>query len=278
MDVRQSIHSEHARTLDTAGLRKQFLVESVFEENELKLTYSHIDRIIVGGALPVTRPVEISASLGKAIGVNYLLERRELGAINIGGAGWIEVDGKRHDVGNEEALYIGQGTQSVTFGSVDAARPARFYLNCAPAHTAYPTRRITLAEASPETLGDPKTSNRRTIYKFIVPEVLQTCQLSMGMTKLEEGNLWNTMPCHTHERRMEVYFYFNLADDAAVFHMMGEPHETRHILVHNEQAVISPSWSIHSGVGTRAYTFIWGMVGENLVFKDMDHVAVADLR
>jgi 4-deoxy-L-threo-5-hexosulose-uronate ketol-isomerase len=278
MDVRQSIHSEHARTLDTQGLRKQFLVESVFEENALKLTYSHIDRIIVGGALPVTRPVEVSAALGKAIGVNYLLERRELGAINIGGAGWIEVDGKRHDIGNEEALYIGQGAQAITFGSVDATRPAKFYLNCAPAHTSYPTRRITLADASPETLGDPKTSNRRTIYKFIVPEVLQTCQLSMGMTKLDEGNLWNTMPCHTHERRMEVYFYFNLADDAAVFHMMGEPHETRHILVHNEQAVISPSWSIHSGVGTRAYTFIWGMVGENLVFKDMDHVAVADLR
>jgi 4-deoxy-L-threo-5-hexosulose-uronate ketol-isomerase len=278
MEVRQSIHSEHAKTLDTAGLRKQFLVENIFEPNALKLTYSHIDRIIVGGALPAARPVEVSASLGKAIGVNYLLERRELGAINIGGAGWVEVDNKRFDIGNEEALYIGQGAQQVTFGSVDAARPAKFYLNCAPAHTSYPTRRITLAQALPETLGDPDTSNRRTIYKFIVPEVLQTCQLSMGMTKLEAGNLWNTMPCHTHERRMEVYFYFNLADDAAVFHMMGEPHETRHILVHNEQAVISPSWSIHSGVGTRAYTFIWGMVGENQVFKDMDPVAVADLR
>jgi 4-deoxy-L-threo-5-hexosulose-uronate ketol-isomerase len=278
MEVRQSIHSEHAKTLDTAGLRKQFLVENIFEPNALKLTYSHIDRIIVGGAWPATRPVEVSATLGKAIGVNYLLERRELGAINIGGTGWVEVDGTRFDVGNEEALYIGQGAQQVTFGSADAARPAKFYLNCAPAHTTYPTRHIALAQAAPETLGDPQTSNRRTIYKFIVPEVLQTCQLSMGMTRLDDGNLWNTMPCHTHERRMEVYFYFNLADDAAVFHMMGEPHETRHILVHNEQAVISPSWSIHSGVGTRAYTFIWGMVGENLVFKDMDHVAVADLR
>jgi 4-deoxy-L-threo-5-hexosulose-uronate ketol-isomerase len=162
MDVRQSIHSEHAKTLDTAGLRKQFLVENVFEPNALKLTYSHIDRIIVGGALPVSRPVEVSASLGKALGVNTLLERRELGAINIGGAGWVEVDGKRFDVGNEEALYIGQGAQSVTFGSVDAGRPAKFYLNCAPAHTAYPTRHVTLAQASPETLGDPKTSNRRT--------------------------------------------------------------------------------------------------------------------
>jgi 4-deoxy-L-threo-5-hexosulose-uronate ketol-isomerase len=210
--------------------------------------------------------------------VSYLLERRELGAINIGGDGWVDVDGTRYTVRNEEAIYIGQGAQAIAFGSDDAARPAKFYLNCAPAHTSYPTRTISLAQASPQTLGDPATSNRRTIYKFIVPEVLPTCQLSMGMTKLEPGSLWNTMPCHTHERRMEVYFYFNVADDAAVFHMMGEPNETRHILVHNEQAVISPSWSIHSGVGTQAYTFIWGMVGENQVFSDMDHIAVRDLR
>ena len=278
MDVRQGIHSEHAKTLDTAGLRRQFLVEQVFERDALKLTYSHIDRIIVGGAWPATRPVEVPGSLAKSMGVSHLLERRELGAINIGDAGWVEVDGVRHAVGNEEAIYIGQGGKNVVFGSDDAARPAKFYINCAPAHTAYPTRTITLAQASPETLGDASTSNRRTIYKFIVPDVLPTCQLSMGMTKLEPGSLWNTMPCHTHERRMEVYFYFNLPDNAAVFHMLGEPQETRHILVHNEQAVISPSWSIHSGVGTHAYTFIWGMVGENQVFHDMDHIAVADLR
>ncbi|REE19130.1 4-deoxy-L-threo-5-hexulose uronate isomerase [Paraburkholderia sp. BL27I4N3] len=278
MEVRQAINSEYAKTLDTEGLRKAFLVDQVFERDALKLTYSHIDRIIVGGAMPVARAVEVPGSVGKAIGVSYLLERRELGAINIGGDGWVDVDGTRHEVRNEEAIYIGQGTQSIAFGSDDAARPAKFYLNCAPAHTSYPTRTISLAQASPQTLGDPATSNRRTIYKFIVPEVLPTCQLSMGMTKLEPGSLWNTMPCHTHERRMEVYFYFNVADDAAVFHMMGEPNETRHILVHNEQAVISPSWSIHSGVGTRAYTFIWGMVGENQVFSDMDHIAVRDLR
>ena len=278
MEVRQSINSEHAKTLDTAGLRKEFLVEKVFEPDALALTYSHIDRIIVGGAFPQTRAVEVPSSLGKSIGVSYLLERRELGAINIGGDGWVEADGKRFIVRNEEAIYVGKGTQSLTFGSDDPAHPAKFYLNCAPAQATYPTRTITLAEAAPQTLGDPATSNRRTIYKFIVPEVLPTCQLSMGMTKLEPGSLWNTMPCHTHERRMEVYFYFNVADDAAVFHMLGEPQETRHILVHNEQAVISPSWSIHSGVGTRAYTFIWGMVGENQVFSDMDHLAVRDLR
>ncbi|TDY26795.1 4-deoxy-L-threo-5-hexulose uronate isomerase [Paraburkholderia sp. BL6665CI2N2] len=278
MEARQAINSEYAKTLDTDGLRKAFLVDQVFERDALKLTYSHIDRIIVGGAMPVARAVEVPGSVGQAIGVSYLLERRELGAINIGGDGWVDVDGTRHEVRNEEAIYIGQGTQSIAFGSDDAARPAKFYLNCAPAHTSYPTRTISLAQASPQTLGDPATSNRRTIYKFIVPEVLPTCQLSMGRTKLEPGSLWNTMPCHTHERRMEVYFYFNVADDAAVFHMMGEANETRHILVHNEQAVISPSWSIHSGVGTRAYTFIWGMVGENQVFSDMDHIAVRDLR
>ncbi|MHB9837512.1 5-dehydro-4-deoxy-D-glucuronate isomerase [Paraburkholderia terrae] len=278
MEVRQSINSEYAKTLDTTGLRKEFLVEKVFEPDALALTYSHIDRIIVGGAFPQTRAVEVPSSLGKSIGVSYLLERRELGAINVGGDGWVEADGKRFIVRNEEAIYVGKGTQSLTFGSDDPAHPAKFYLNCAPAQATYPTRTITLAEASPQTLGDPATSNRRTIYKFIVPEVLPTCQLSMGMTKLEPGSLWNTIPCHTHERRMEVYFYFNVADDAAVFHMLGEPHETRHILVHNEQAVISPSWSIHSGVGTRAYTFIWGMVGENQVFSDMDHLAVRDLR
>ncbi|CAN7187978.1 5-dehydro-4-deoxy-D-glucuronate isomerase [Paraburkholderia sp. SIMBA_054] len=278
MEVRQSINSEYAKTLDTTGLRKEFLVEKVFEPDALALTYSHIDRIIVGGAFPQTRAVEVPSSLGKSIGVSYLLERRELGAINIGGDGWVEADGKRFAVRNEEAIYVGKGTQSLTFGSDDPAHPAKFYLNCAPAQATYPTRTITLAEASPQTLGDPATSNRRTIYKFIVPEVLPTCQLSMGMTKLEPGSLWNTMPCHTHERRMEVYFYFNVADDAAVFHMLGEPQETRHILVHNEQAVISPSWSIHSGVGTRAYTFIWGMIGENQVFSDMDHLAVRDLR
>lgn len=278
MQVKQAIHSEHAKTLDTAGLRSQFLVESVFEQDALSLTYSHIDRIIVGGAWPASRPVEVPASLGKAMGVSHLLERRELGAINVGGDGWVEVDGMRHTVRREEAIYVGQGAQALTFGSEDSRHPAKFYLNCAPAHTRYPTRTITLAQASPETLGDPSTSNRRTIYKFIVPEVLPTCQLSMGMTKLEPGNLWNTMPCHTHERRMEVYFYFGLPDDAAVFHMIGEPKETRHVVVHNEQAVICPSWSIHSGVGTRAYSFIWGMVGENQVFHDMDHVAVRDLR
>lgn len=278
MDTRQSIHGDHAKTLDTLGLRREFLVERVFVPGQLTMTYSHIDRIVFGGIMPTGESLGFADSLGKAFGVDFFLQRRELGLINIGGAGWVDVDGTRYEIAAEEALYVGQGARKVGFGSADKAKPAKFYYNSAPAHTSHPTRRITLAEASPSTLGDAKTANRRTIYKYIVPSVVQTCQLSMGMTKLEEGSLWNTMPSHTHERRMEVYFYFNMDSETAVFHMMGKPDETRHIVVHNEQAVISPSWSIHSGVGTQAYTFIWGMVGENQVFDDMDHLKISELR
>ncbi len=278
MQTRQSIHSDHAKQLDTQGLRREFLVEEIFTPDQLTMTYSHIDRIVFGGLMPVDAPLTFSDELGKAFGVTYFLERRELGLINIGGPGVVIVDGTTYEVGNAEALYVGQGARELSFASVSAAQPAKFYYNSAPAHTHYPTRKVTQAQASPATLGDASTSNRRTIYKYLVPDVLPTCQLVMGMTQLEEGSLWNTMPCHTHERRMEVYFYFNMKEDAAVFHMMGKPDETRHLLVHNEQAVISPSWSIHAGVGTQAYTFIWGMVGENQVFGDMDHVAVRDLR
>jgi 4-deoxy-L-threo-5-hexosulose-uronate ketol-isomerase len=278
MDIRQSIHSDHAKTLDTAGLRKEFLIETIFTADEYTMTYSHIDRIIVGGVMPVTRTVSVGGEVGKQLGVSYFLERRELGVINIGGQGTITVDGTCYEIGSRDGLYVGKGAKEVVFASIDPANPARFYYNCAPAHTTYPTKRVTPADVSPVTLGDSVTSNRRTINKYFVPDVLDTCQLSMGLTQLEPGNLWNTMPCHTHERRMEVYFYFGLEQDSCVFHMMGQPQETRHIVMQNEQAVISPSWSIHSGVGTRAYTFIWGMVGENQVFDDMDHVKVGDLK
>jgi 4-deoxy-L-threo-5-hexosulose-uronate ketol-isomerase len=278
MQIRQPVHSEHARTLDTEGLRRHFLLEDLFQADAATLTYSQIDRIIVGGIHPVTAPVRFAPELGRHTGTDFLLQRRELGLINIGGAARVSVDGTVFDIDSREALYIGQGARDIAFESVDAARPAKLYFNCAPAHTAYPHRKVTLEQASPETLGSPATSNRRTIHKFLVPDVLPTCQLLMGMTQLEPGSLWNTMPCHTHDRRMEVYFYFDMDEDAAVFHMMGEPTQTRHLVVRNEQAVISPSWSIHSGVGTRAYTFIWGMVGENQVFKDMDHVPMTVLR
>jgi len=278
MQIRQPIHSAHARTLDTSGLREQFLVESLFVPNQATLTYSQIDRIIVGGIHPVTQAVTFSPELGKHTGTDFFLQRRELGLINVGGDAIVTVDGERFEVAAREALYVGQGKRELVFESVSADTPAKLYFNCAPAHTSYPTRKVTQAEASPETLGDAKTSNRRTIFKYLVPDVLPTCQLLMGLTQLAEGSLWNTMPCHTHDRRMEVYFYFDMADNGVVFHMLGEPTETRHIVVRNEQAVISPSWSIHSGVGTQAYTFIWGMVGENQVFKDMDHIAMTTLR
>ncbi len=277
MDIRQPVHSDHFRSLDTEGLRRHFLVQDLFVADQVTLTYSQIDRIIVGGILPVTQPVRFAPELGRHTGTDYFLQRRELGLINIGGGARITVDGVVFELNPREALYVGQGTQDLSFESVDATHPARLYLNSAPAHAPHPSRKITLAQASPETLGAAESGNRRTIYKFMTPDVLTTCQLSMGMTQLEPGSLWNTMPCHTHDRRMEVYFYFDMAEDAVVFHMMGEPTQTRHIVVRNEQAVINPSWSIHSGVGTRAYTFIWGMVGENQTFKDMDGVPMTRL-
>jgi 4-deoxy-L-threo-5-hexosulose-uronate ketol-isomerase len=250
----------------------------MFQPDKATLTYSQIDRIIVGGIMPVSQGVTFDASLGRHTGTDFFLQRRELGLINIGGAAVVVVDGATFEVGPREALYVGQGAKELEFSSVSSDAPAKLYCNCAPAHTAYPHRTVTLAQASPETLGSAETSNRRTIYKFFVPSVLPTCQLLMGMTQLEPGSVWNTMPCHTHDRRMEVYFYFDMKSDAVVFHMMGEPTQTRHVVVGNEQAVINPSWSIHTGVGTQAYTFIWGMVGENQVFPDMDHIPMTTLR
>ena len=278
MDTRQAIHSAHARTLDTEGLRREFLITEVFRPGELTMTYSHIDRIVVGGVMPLDSPVGLPVEIGRAYGVDFFLQRREMGIINIGGPARIIIDGETFSVGTSEAIYVGMGARELAFSSVDPTRPAKLYYNSAPAHRALPIRRLTLADASSVTLGDKRNGNRRTINKFLIPEVVETCQLSMGMTNLEEGSLWNTMPSHTHERRMEVYLYFNVDPNSAVFHFVGPPQETRHIVVHNEQAVISPSWSIHSGVGTRAYSFIWGMVGENQTFDDMDHVKVEDLR
>ncbi|MGF1735209.1 5-dehydro-4-deoxy-D-glucuronate isomerase [Photobacterium satsumensis] len=276
MDIRQPIHSDHAKQLDTEGLREQFLIEGMFEQGQINLTYSHIDRIIVGGAVPTTEALTLEG--GKELGVDFFLERRELGAINIGEPGLVTVDGETFEIGHREAIYVGKGSKEVLFTSVSEQKPARFYVNSAPAHMTYPTRKITREDASPETLGNQENCNVRTINKYLHPSVLPTCQLSMGLTELAPGSLWNTMPCHTHERRMEVYLYFNMKDDNIVFHYMGEPQETRHIVMRNEQAVISPSWSIHSGVGTAAYTFIWSMVGENQTFHDMDHIAMSDLK
>lgn len=276
MKILYAHHPEDVKTYTTEKLREEFLMETVFRSDEITLTYSHVDRIIYGGAMPVEKALSLDA--GKELAAKYFLERRELGVINVGGDGTITCDGEVHDIRAKEGIYIGRGTKEVVFASNNPSQPAKFYLNSCPAHTSYPTVKIDRQKALARPLGDSATMNKRTIYQFIHPDVLQSCQLSMGMTVLEEGSGWNTMPCHTHERRMEVYFYFDMAEDTRVFHMMGKPDETRHIVISNEQAVLSPSWSIHAGIGTRNYTFIWGMCGENQDFDDMDHVAMKDLR
>ena len=276
MKILYAHHPDDVKRYTTEKLREQFLMEKVFVEDHIELTYSHVDRILFGGAKPISKALSLDA--GKELAAKYFLERRELGVINIGGPGTITCDGTVYEINQREGIYIGRGTKEVVFQSNDPANPAKFYLNSCPAHTTYPTVKIGLEKALTRPLGDTATMNKRTIYQFIHPDVLESCQLSMGMTVLEEGSGWNTMPCHTHERRMEVYFYFDMAEDTRVFHLMGKPDETRHIVMSNEQAVLSPSWSIHAGIGTRNYTFIWGMCGENQDFDDMDHVAMKDLR
>jgi 4-deoxy-L-threo-5-hexosulose-uronate ketol-isomerase len=275
MDIRYAIHPYQMKLFDTQALRKHFLVEGLFEKNKVNMVYSHVDRIIVGGVCPADQ--EVGLKVTKELGVDFFLQRREMGMINVGSKGTVSVDGKEHPLENKECLYIGMGPKEVIFKSSDRNRPAKFYFNSAPAHAAYPLVRLSMNDVQRLHLGAPEKANVRTINQFIHPSVLKTCQLVMGLTMLEPNSLWNTMPCHTHDRRMEVYFYFDLPEDALVFHIFGEPHETRHLVVRNEQAVISPSWSIHSGVGTSHYSFIWGMVGENQTFTDMDDVPMSDL-
>ena len=276
LDVRYANHPEDSKHYTTEELRKHYFIETIFEADEAALTYSHVDRIIAGGIMPVTKEVRLEGS--KELGSEFFLERRELGVINIGGAGKIVVDGVEYKMNPKDGLYVGMGSKELVFTSEDSANPAKFYVNSAPAHTTYPIVKIDIEKANPVKLGSLANSNERTIFQYVHPAVCKSCQLLMGMTVLEPNNMWNTMPCHTHERRMEVYFYFNMQPETRVFHLMGEPTETRHIIMANEQGVISPSWSIHSGVGTSNYTFIWGMVGDNQTFTDMDHVAMEDLR
>ena len=276
METRYPAHPEDFKTYTTERIRKDYLIEDLFVPGKVRLVYSHIDRIIVGGICPAESPLALEA--GKKLGVEYFLARRELGVINIGGEGSVSVDGKRYILERRDGLYVGMGAKEISFTSADPKQPAKFYCNSAPAHRTHPTRIVSLKDAKRVELGTRAESNRRVINQYIHPDVLQSCQLVMGMTILDPENVWNTMPCHTHERRMEVYLYFDLPENALVFHFMGEPTETRHIAVRNEQAVISPSYSIHSGVGTTNYTFIWGMVGENQTFTDMDFVAMDALR
>lgn len=283
LETRYSNHFDDVKHYTTEQLREHFLVEKVFVPGEMKLVYSHNDRIIFGGIMPTDSELKLEGS--KELASDYFLQRRELGVINIGGAGTITVDGKVYELNNSDGIYVGMGAKEISFSAKDAANPPKFYMNSATAHKTYPTLLISFDDANHRPMGSLEDCNKRTINQYVHPEVLKrispeggSCQLAMGFTKLEAGSNWNTMPCHTHERRMEVYLYFDVEDDNVVFHMMGRPDETRHIVMKNEDAVISPSWSIHSGVGTKAYTFIWGMVGENQEFDDMDHCKTGDLK
>ena len=259
LTVRQPSNSQDAKHYTTERLREEYLIEKIFEADEAVFTYSHFDRIIAGGVMPVHKAVELTGS--KEMAAQYFLERREMGCINIGGKGAITVDGQTYDLNQYDGLYVGMGAKEISLTSVDPENPAKFYINTCPAHKTYPTVKVDITKANKRPLGATETCNKRVINQYFHPAVMQSCQLCMGMTQLEPGSNWNSMPCHTHERRMEVYFYFDLKGDNIVFHMMGEPQETRHVVMHNEQAVISPSWSIHTGVGTSNYTFIWGMCG-----------------
>ncbi|MEI6680101.1 MAG: 5-dehydro-4-deoxy-D-glucuronate isomerase [Mariniphaga sp.] len=275
-EERFATHPVDAKSYDTARLRKEYLIENLMTENQICLTYSQYDRYIVGGAVPVNESLHLEPI--DPLKAEYFCERRELGIINVGGSGVITIDGKVYELGFKEALYIGRGSKSVVFSSHNPASPARFYINSAPAHKEYPTKKVTLKDAEIVEMGTMAESNARTINKLLVNSVVQTCQLQMGMTELKPGSVWNTMPTHTHSRRMEAYFYFQVPQGQAICHFMGDPKETRHIWMQNEQAVLSPTWSIHSAAGTTNYTFIWGMAGENLNYGDMDIVRPDQLR
>ena len=280
MDIRYSVNQRDFKRYTTEEVRGEFLIENLYKKDEVVAVYSHVDRMVTLGCMPVNEVVSISKGIDvwANFGTDYFLERREIGIFNIGGAGKIKADGEVFEMGYKDCLYITKGTKEVTFESNSPENPAKYYMVSAPAHTSYKTTFISIEKAAKKPLGSMETSNKRVINQFIHPDVLKTCQLSMGMTVLEPGSVWNTMPAHTHERRMEIYMYFEVPENQVVFHMMGEGQETRHIVMQNEQAVISPSWSIHSGAGTSNYTFIWAMGGENQAFDDMDNIATTDLR
>lgn len=274
-ELRYAHHPNDVKKYTTEELRDHFLIPELFLENTIKLVYSMYDRLIVGGVYPTTKPLKLEPT--EDLKSNYFLERRELGIINVGGKGKVTVDGVIYELDNKEALYIGKGNKEIIFDKSENEQPY-FYINSAPAHVTFPTKKVTKKEAEIVELGETKYANKRTINKLLVNSVLETCQLQMGMTELHEGSVWNTMPAHTHERRMEAYFYFDLEEGQTISHYMGQPNETRHIFMQNHQAILSPEWSIHSGVGTSNYTFIWGMAGENMDYGDMDAVKTNELK
>lgn len=276
MEVRQASHPEAVRLMDTETLRRHFVVEDVFVAGDLRLVYSHHDRMIIGGAVPNAEAISLPAP--KPIGQDTFLAERELAAINLGGAGRIVVDGTVHELGRLDCLYVGKGAIDVSFEAVDASNSPKFYLVSAPAHASHPTRLLRQSEVRTFNTGSPETANSRSVFQYVHPEVCQSAQLTLGVTMLKPGSVWNTMPSHTHDRRMEAYLYFDVKPDHRIFHFMGEPDQTRHMLLGNEQAVISPPWSIHSGAGTHNYSFVWAMAGDNKSFTDMDHLTMDQLR
>lgn len=280
MDIRYSTNPNDVKKYTTEELRKEFLIQNLYKEDQVVSVYSHVDRMVVLGICPVHEQLPITKGIDvwKEFGTDYFLERREAGVFNIGGNGKIVVDGTEYVMNYKDCLYISKESKEVIFISDDINNPAKFYLVSAPAHKVCKTTYIPIEKANKRPMGDLKTSNKRTINQFIHPDVIETCQLSMGMTSLEEGSVWNSMPAHTHERRMEIYTYFEIPEGNSVFHFMGQPTETRHIAMQNYEAVISPSWSIHCGCGTSNYTFIWAMGGENQVFDDMDNIDIPDMR
>lgn len=274
-ETRYASSPKAVKKYNTTQLRNEFLIDDLFQSGKIKFTYTHYDRYIAGGAMP-TSALKLEAI--DPLKADYFLERREMGIINVGGSGSVSVDGKVYTLALKDALYIGKENKEVIFKSDDAKNPAKFYLNSAPAHKNFPTKKVSLAEANKIELGSLETANHRTVSQMIIGGIVTTCQLQMGMTELKKGSVWNTMPAHVHDRRMEVYFYLDVPENQAVCHFMGQPQETRHIWMQNHQAVISPPWSIHSGSGTSNYTFIWGMAGENLDYNDMDVAKITDLR
>lgn len=270
---RYAIHPDHFKELDTESIRKQFLIELIFAKDQITNTYTHYDRLIVGGAWPTSKNLTLETF--DKLKAEFFLQRRELGIINVGSSGTVLVDGTAYQLENKDALYIGMGVKEVIF---QQSTGARFYFNSAPAHKPYPTRKVALHEAEKVEAGAIETANQRTIRKLLINSVLPTCQLQMGLTELKQGSIWNTMPPHTHDRRMEAYFYFDIPEGQTVCHFLGKPQETRHIWMQNHQAVLSPPWSIHAGAGTSNYCFVWGMAGENLDYSDMDAVKLTDLR
>jgi 4-deoxy-L-threo-5-hexosulose-uronate ketol-isomerase len=276
MEIRFQNSPKETSRMNTKELRENFHIPALMQDDRVQLVYSHYDRVIVGGVKPYSKAVELPNHT--ELRAEYFLERRELGIINVGGNGAVEADGEKFSLSKLDCLYLGKGVKKVSFTSDDKNAPAVFYLLSSPAHASYPTRKLTKEEASPTEMGDQTTANRRTIYKYIHADGIKSCQLVMGLTVLASGSVWNTMPAHVHTRRMEAYFYFDVPEQHRVFHFMGEPTETRHLLIANHEAIVSPPWSIHSGCGTSNYSFIWGMAGENYVYTDMDAVAIADIR